>query len=232
MQKLIRSGINASLALVTLATSNLALSQELDWKLVKTRSVGNGLSCDPNSIQLLQAGGDMSLIFDKMRVELPAGTELKKLTEWGTCHIGLNMTIPKNYYITYASSSVIGGVEKSKGTNGYIDASTYFVRRLPTILDPVQAGGPFGRILHSQRIFKLNEEISEPLFVMNSEKTFNKKNDLKNMCEWTKTSPASIGMLVNLTVVGQRTTNKKSIILSADNMDSHFDLGVKIGKCP
>ncbi|MCX6119096.1 MAG: hypothetical protein NT027_16285 [Proteobacteria bacterium] len=211
-------------------SASAAFAQELDWKIVKTRSVGKGVSCDPNSMQIIQAGGDMTLIFNEMRVDLPAGVSPKQKSEWGSCNVGLNLTIPKNYYITSASSSVVGGVEKDKGTHGYIDARTYLVRRLPTILDPVNGGGPFGKILHAQRIFRHNEIINEPLLVISDNKDFKAKH-VKQMCDWTKNNDASIGMLVNLSVAGQRMNSSKTIIVSADNIDSHFDLGLKLDKC-
>lgn len=230
MYQVMRRAAFAVVAVSCNLQAGIAFAQELNWKIVKTRSVGRGVSCDPNSIQLIQAGGDVSLLFNEMRVDLPAGDKTKVKNEWGFCNVGMNLTIPKDYYITSASTQIIGGIEKDKGTHGYIDVTTHLLRRLPTILDPVNGGGPFGKILHAQRHFPINKEISEPLFVLEDSRKFNAR-DAKNMCDWTKTSSASIGMMINVRVAGHRPKVDRSMILSADNVDSHFDLGVRIGKC-
>lgn len=218
------------LAAAAFAPSNHVVAQELNWKISKVSSVGSGVSCNQQNVSLTNAGTDVTLIFDTMRAEMFASATPNTKVKWGKCSVGLEMTIPKNYFLLSANTTLLGGVLKDTGTQGYIDASTFLVRKLPTMIDNVTGPGPFGKILQTQKIWRQNESVDEALLALNDSRAFN-GNQVRNMCDWTKSAPATVGMIVQLSVNAQRTNANKTIMVGVDNIDSHFDLGLKLGKC-
>jgi hypothetical protein len=226
--QLISKIVVSLVSMVMLAT--VSLGQELNWKISKVTSQGNGVSCNEQSVQIANAGTDMTLLFDNMRAEMFGNSEPNTKVKWGKCNVGLEMTIPKNYFLLSANTSLLGGVLKDTMTQGYIDASTFLVRKLPTMIDNVTGPGPFGKILQTQKIWRMNESVNEPLIALYDQKNFN-GTQVRNMCEWTKSAPATIGMIVQLTVNAQRNNTSKTVVIAADNIDSHFDMGLKLSKC-
>lgn len=213
-----------------LFTATAAFSEDLNFQMVSARSTGNGLSCDLNSVQMISAGNNMSLIFDHMNVNLPAGGMNKKLASSGVCTVAIDLTIPEDTYLMQASSQIFGGVEKSAGGSGSIMAAMYMVKKSSGTAPLFASLGAHGLMLYTQAIFPTAGSISEPLIQLNDAKSFTLAQQ-KAMCRRTKKGSEKVGMLVQLSVDGARKNTNQTTIINIDGADTNLEVGIPTGKC-
>ena len=217
-------------AALAFISSGTAFSQELTFQMVSARGAGRNVSCDKNSVQMISAGTNLSLIYDDMKIEMPGDGENRHLVETGTCTVALTMTIPKNYFLTQSSMQLFGGVEKSKGGLATITSAMYMTRDAWSTTPALPGAGVFGLTLLSSKVFLPRQTVSEPLLELSDSKNYSALQQ-KTMCGWTKSKPASVGLLIQLHMTGTRANRSQTTVLSADGTDANFSVGMKTGKC-
>lgn len=213
-----------------LLTAPPAFAQELGFQIVSAHSTGSGLSCDTNSVHMVNAGTNMSLVFDNMNVNLPAGGDNNKLSQSGVCTVALNLTIPKDTYLVQASSQIFGGVEKSVGGSGFIQSAMYMVRKATGNASLFPGLGAHGLMLYSEAVFPASDAISEPLIELSDSQDFTRAQQ-KAMCRWTKSNSDTVGMIIQLSVNGARKNKNQTTIINVDGADTNFNVGMPIDKC-
>lgn len=217
-------------AILTFISSGTAFSQELSFQLVSAGGSGPHVSCSKDSIQMINAGTNLSLLYDTMKIDMPANGANHNLNEKATCTVALTMTIPKNYYLTQSSMVLTGGLEKSKGGDASITSAMYLTRDAWSTEPALPGAGVFGLILKASQDFAKRLPISEPLLELSDSKQYS-AHQQKVMCGWTKSKDATIGVLLQIHMTGSRGNQSQTTILSADGTDANFNLGMKTGKC-
>ncbi|MCX6125499.1 MAG: hypothetical protein NTV34_12245 [Proteobacteria bacterium] len=205
--------------------------QELSWSVMSAKSSGYGVSCNKSSVQLVAAGSNMSLLFDDMNADLPGGAKQGIRFEGGICTVELKMTIPKNYYVTSGSSTILGGAEKSQGTTGYVQSATYLWGKAPGSGNGSPGAGLYARLFNAERIFKFKDIISEPFFQIESTRTLS-TGERRIMCNATSKGSFDARMIVHVSVGATRQKDQQSAIIAIDTSDSNFLLGLKTDRCP
>lgn len=217
-------------AVMTFITSGTAFSQELTFQLVSAQGSGKNVVCDKNHVQMIYAGTNLALLYDDMKIDMPANGSNNNLNEKGTCTVALTMTIPKSYYLTQSTMLLVGGVEKSKGGDGSITSAMYLTRDAWSTEPALPGAGVFGLILKASQNFVQRLPSSDPLIELSDTKQFS-AHQQKVMCGWTKSKDVTIGVLLQLHMTGSRANRSQTMILSADGVDSNFNLGMKTEKC-
>lgn len=217
-------------ATAILLNATTAFSQELNFQMLSAKGVGDGVSCNPNNVQMVSAGTNMSLTYSEMNADLPGDGPNTHLSESGTCTVALALTIPKGIYLQQASSQVFGGVEKSQGGTAAITSTMYLTHEPYSTRPALRSFGDYGQILFSQKIFSPWDVVSEPLLTLSDSKDFSDKEQ-KKMCRWTKSKSVTIGMLVQLMVTGTRKTVHDTTIVNVDGTDANFNIGMSTGRC-
>ena len=210
--------------------STASYGQELSWSVISAKSTGYGVSCNKSSVQLVAAGSNMSLLFDNMNADLPGGSKQGVRFEGGVCAVELKMTIPKNYYVTSGSSTILGGAEKSQGTTGYVQSFTYLWGKSPGG-NGSPGAGLYARIFNAERFFKFKDIVSEPFFQIESTRTLS-TGERRIMCNATSKGSFDARMVVYVSVGATRQKDQQSAIIAIDSSDSNFLLGVKTDRCP
>ena len=208
-----------------------ATAQELSWSLVSAKSKGNGVTCSNDTVQLIDAGTNLALVFTEMNADLAGGTKQRKFSEAGQCTVELKMTIPQGYFLTGGTSTIFGGVEKSKGAFGYVQSWAYLWGKAVGAPNGKNGAGLYSLIFGAQRSFPAKEEVSIPLFQLESTKQF-KKAEQNILCNATKNSPFDARMIVHVNVGATRQNDRQSSIVSVDSSDTNFFLGMKTARCP
>lgn len=193
-----------------------ASSQELAWRMTSARSTGVGsVSCDMNSVTMIDAGTSMSLLFDNMRAILPGGDKRGIRTEAALCVVSLDVTIPQGYYLASADSSVTAGVEKSRGATAHFGSAMFLL------------GTP---ILTKARIFEAKDVMSLPLVILNERKDF-PRPQMVAICQRTKFGAHTAKMIVHVAIGASRVNEGQTSIMEVDAADTSFSLGLSLGRC-
>jgi hypothetical protein len=221
-----------ALAFIGFMASAPAFADDLEFSLVSAISTGiNGPSCSADSVHLINAGTDVSLIFDSMNVTLPAGGPDRSLIATGNCRVTVKMNIPKGTYLTQATSTITGGVEKNKGAISSLYSSMFLMRTANATTPLLTAVGPYGLTLFAKKDYGAREIVSEALVSLTDTRTYGAR-DQKTMCNWTKSNAVSIAMLLQIGVTGVRSNpNTQTAIISIDSSDTNFRVGMSTGKC-
>jgi hypothetical protein len=221
--------------IVTLSTTlgQVAVANELEWRLVSAASRGiGGISCDKNSVELTSAGTDVSLIMKNMNISMPAGEFPRLKYQWGTCFVHLSVKIPQGFTIKSNQTSLMGGILKDKGPTGYLDVVTTFNQRRPLGMSPFVLGAsPIGPVTNIYRALKYKDEIDEPLFDLTRTVSFSNSQKI-SLCRLTAKQPAEIGYFVQLSLAASRSNSQQNAIVNIDNLDGHFTMQTSVEACP
>ena len=218
------------LSLSLLSVPNFAVAGELEWEFLGASGFGNGLGCTKDDVTVAAAGNDLSIIYSKMNVTLPAGGPSTAKTQSGQCLVFLKVTVPTGETITQTQASVIGGIEKDQGVYAYITAISYLTKKVARLIHPHLPGVPFGPVLYLNRVMLPRDAINEPLFQMDQAKDLNKVHK-KSICKMTATKPAEFGMTIRLAVAAVRPKTDKTAIINVDTVDGHLDLAMNTEAC-
>lgn len=211
----------------------VAFAGEVQWKFVGASSIGNGIQCSKSSTEYSSAGNDLSLLLPQMNISMPAGAKPNIKSQWGTCFILFKVTVPQGETIVTTSSTLIGGILKDKGVQGYIDAVTMLTQQKTWQTNPYVGFVPFafGSAIHLQRNMNSFEQINEPLFEMTKSQNLSPAAK-KQLCKLTLARPAELGLYIRLSVAATRRSTSTSAIIKIDSMDQHFDLSMRSEACP
>jgi hypothetical protein len=211
--------------------AEMVSAAEPNWRFVSARSHGSGVSCNNQSVQLVEAGSDVSLLFDNLRADLVGGDGKKINAQFGTCITELAVTIPKGHYIVSSSTTLVGGVEKSARAFGYIQFWTYIWGKARDSVEHHSGPGLFSLLNLGSRIFNRSQIISEPLVQIPHSKSL-PKHEQRILCNATKTSSFDAKIVMYINVGGFRDKNSETAIVAVDSLDSSVLLGVKTERCP
>jgi hypothetical protein len=214
------------------AMAQQTFAQQVEWQLTAAKGHGALASgCNLERIQTTAAGDNASLVFESLKVDLAESSRRHGAHASGYCDISMTLVIPRSQYLTAMSAQLLGGIIKSRGAFSFLDVS-YHLTRLPRTWQPaVLATGPWGQIMHGSRIFNHRDTFNEPLFTIDSSRTFNRAQQ-RQMCRWTETGPVSVGFKSRISVVAVRSRLDQSNILNIDGIDNTLGISTGSGLCP
>jgi hypothetical protein len=217
---------------VTSTSGQIALGNELDWRLVSASSRGiGGVSCDKNSVTLTTAGQDLSLVMSKMNINMTAGEQPRTKYQWATCFIHLAVKIPRGFTISSNQTTLLGGILKDSGVSAYLDLVSAFTQRRPTGISPFVLGvSPIGPVMHIYRPLKYQDDINEPLFDLTKTSNFT-VSQKQALCRLTAKQPVEIGYFVQISLAAARSSAQRNAVINLDNFDGHVSLKTSAEEC-
>ncbi|MEY4632515.1 MAG: hypothetical protein RIQ81_2635 [Pseudomonadota bacterium] len=216
----------------TIATSEIALANGIQWHLISAKGQGSlAAACRVENISSTSSGDNASLVLTGFDIDLSKFGKRHGAHASGYCDINMAMVIPQNHYMSSMSSALLGGVVKDKGAMTFIEANWYMTR-LPQSWEPaLLASGPFGMVMRAFRIFPHRDNVNEPLVTLDAQRNFSKVQQ-RQMCQWTRTRAVTVGYRTRLSIVATRSRIEQVNIAQVDGIDNNVSLSAVTSNCP
>ena len=198
---------------VTLAAASgtaQAQSNELVWRPELAVANGNGcfLRNGQGDTVVIAFGENVSVLFNEMAVDLPAGDPNPRLADLKNCSVRIPVTIPQGYYIYELTQTLTYGVNKTHGSSGKITT-------LDSILDSSVGGF----------------SVSIPRGA-SQEPAFPRTGPPRQVrVEACGASSRSGFYRTDVATSGQRDSSSETFILRAEGVDLHYDIKCRTRAC-
>ena len=114
---------------IALSGAVSAHAQDIDFEIKKVKKIGPAIECDENSVFSLTSGGDHSLVFSNLGLQVD--NSIKRSAGQATkCTVKGDYTIPKGYYLNSYTSSLTYGIVKNEGSSPRVISKLSFSRPL------------------------------------------------------------------------------------------------------
>lgn len=193
-------------ALTAALVSQSAIAVQVEWQSDRAMAFGNGCNSSAGDTFFVENGGDLSVVFSNLRIDLSAGSG--PLSETKNCRFQVPFKLEPHFFPQSFVQQLTFGIVKTRSTKASIryDSSIFF-SPLPALAKNFANG-------ISQNV---------PLDMLERDDGQNIRNaSLMKLC--ARQAPADDVYSGNISMTGTRASLSEDLLLATDSLDVRLDV--------
>lgn len=216
---------NSSLFLILAVTLSLVGAQvgkaddKVQWLVENARAQGTGCTNDPArgnaDTYFLENGGDLSVVFSNLALNLVAGDN-GPLLQRRSCSIAVPFLLQPNFLPLSFTQTLTYGILKTEGASATIESNGVIFG---------------GKIKKFSKKFARGARADKPLEIQTTHETFDKdrRRLLRHLCRRPQASRNQYA--AEVAIEGARDSRQQSLMVSADSLDLRLDVASRFSLC-